>query len=135
MAENKNRKLKNDIIFIAAVLLLIAIAAGATLLFREEGAYVSVTVGGELYGKYPLSVDRTVEIRSGKDGENYNILVIEGGRAYVSEANCPGADTYYHKCTNKKPIGFTGESILCREHLLVIAIEGAGEPSGPDIVS
>lgn len=128
--ENK-KKAKNDIIFIVAVVLLIGLAAGAMLLFREEGGAVEVKVGGKLYGTYSLSKDQVIEIRSGDD---YNILVIENGKAYVREANCPGADTYFHKCTNKKPISYKGESILCKEHGVVIAIVGGKEGEGPDII-
>lgn len=128
--ENK-KKIKNDIIFIVAVVLFIGLAAGAMLLFREEGGAVEVKVGGKLYGTYSLSKDQVIEIRSGDD---YNILVIENGKAYVREANCPGADTYYHKCTNKKPISYKGESILCKEHGVVIAIVGGKEGEGPDII-
>ena len=130
MTENK-KKIKNDIIFIVAVVLLIGLAAGAMLLFREEGGAVEVKVDGKLYGTYSLSKDQVIEIRSGDD---YNILVIENGKAYVREANCPGADTYYHKCTNKKPISYKGESILCKEHGVVIAIVGGKEGEGPDII-
>jgi len=128
--ENK-KKAKNDIIFIVAVVLLIGLAAGAMLLFRQEGGAVEVKVNGKLYGTYSLSKDQVIEIRSGND---YNILVIENGKAYVREANCPGADTYYHKCTNKKPISYKGESILCKEHGVVIAIVGGKEGEGPDII-
>ena len=128
--ENK-KKAKNDIIFIVAVVLLIGLAAGAMLLFRQEGGAVEVKVNGKLYGTYSLSKDQVIEIRSGDD---YNILVIENGKAYVREANCPGADTYYHKCTNKKPISYKGESILCKEHGVVIAIVGGKEGEGPDII-
>ncbi|MBQ9979131.1 MAG: NusG domain II-containing protein [Clostridia bacterium] len=127
--ENK-KKAKNDIIFIVAVVLLIGLAAGAMLLFRQEGGAVEVKVNGKLYGTYSLSKDQVIEIRSGDD---YNILVIENGKAYVREANCPGADTYYHKCTNKKPISYKGESILCKEHGVVIAIVGGEDSGGPDI--
>ena len=134
MTENR-KKIKNDIIFVLALVLLIAIGALVMVLTREEGASVRVTLSGEIYGEYPLDTDRTVEIISGENGEYYNILVIEGGKAYVSEANCPGADTYFHKCTNKDPIKYTGESILCKEHFLVIEIIGGEGNEGPDIVS
>lgn len=120
MNENK-KKIKNDIIFIAAVVLIIGVIAGIMFLFREEGASVEVSVDGKLYGTYSLSKNQTIEIRS---GDKYNILVIENGKAYVSEANCPHGDTYYNKCTNKKPISYTGESILCKEHRVVIEIKG-----------
>lgn len=134
MTDNKNKKIKNDIILIAVVVLLIGIAAGAMFLFRDEGTLVEVTVDGKLFGTYSLAIDRTVEIRSGNNGEYYNILVIKNGKAYVSEANCPGVLAHL-KCTNQDPISYTGESIICEEHRVVVAIKGGEINEGPDIIS
>ncbi len=133
MAENK-KKIKNDIIFIVAVILILGIVVGATFLFREEGATVVVSVDGKVYGTYSLDENQTVEIKSGKNNESYNVLVIENGTAYVREANCPGVLAHL-KCTNQKPIHYTGQSIICREHRVVIEIKGGEEQSGPDIIS
>lgn len=133
MVENKN-KIKNDVIFIAVIVLLIGILAGAMFLFREEGSWVEVSVNGAIYGTYSLSKNQTIEIRS---GDKYNILVIEDGKAYVSEANCPHGDTYFNKCTNKKPIKYIRESILCKENRVVIEIKGDNgdtKKPTPDVV-
>ncbi len=131
----QSKKRRNDVIFIVAAVLLIGILAGAMLLFREEGAVVEVTVDGKLYGTYSLAVDTTVEIRSGKNGEYYNILVIKGGKAYVSDANCPGVLAHL-KCTNQDPISYTGESIICEEHKVVVAVKGGqANDGGLDIIS
>ncbi len=132
MAENK-KKIKNDIIFIAAVVLVIGIIVGSTFLFREEGATVVVSVDGKVYGTYSLAENQTVEIKSGKNNESYNVLVIENGTAYVSDANCPGVLAHL-KCTNQKPIHYTGQSIVCQEHRVVIEIKGGEEQLGPDII-
>jgi hypothetical protein len=71
---NKKSKAKNDIIFIAVILALI-LALGAFYVFSHgEGDTVTVTVGGVLYGEYPLSEGRTVEI---KNGEAVNALRFE----------------------------------------------------------
>lgn len=131
---NKSKKIKNDIIFISVAVLVIGILVGSMFLFRDEGTTVEVTVNGKLYGSYSLDTDQTVEIRTGKDGENYNILVIEDGKAYVSEANCPGVLAHL-KCTNQDPISYTGQSIICEEHAVVVAIKGGEASSGPDIIS
>lgn len=129
------QKKRNDVIFIIAAVLIIGILAGAMLLFREEGAVVEVTVNGNLYGTYSLFVDNTVEIITGNNGEYYNILVIKDGSAYVSDANCPGVLAHL-KCTNQDPISYTGESIICEEHGVVVAIKGGkANDSGIDIVS
>ena len=132
--KNQSKKKRNDIIFIASALLMIGIIVGAMLIFRNEGTMVEVTVDGKLYGEYSLAIDQTVEIRTGKDGENYNILVIKDGKAYVSEANCPGVLAHL-KCTNQDPISYTGQSIICEENRVVIAIIGGEASEGPDIIS
>ena len=133
MAENK-KKIKNDIIFIAAVVLILGIIAGAMVLFREEGATVVVSVNGKHYGTYSLFENQTVEIKSGENDENYNVLVIKDGVAYVSDANCPGVLAHL-KCTNQDPIHYSGQSIICQEHMVVIEIKGGEDGSGPDIIS
>ena len=130
----KSKKIKNDIIFIASAVLVIGILVGAMLLFRDEGSLVEVTVNGKLYGTYSLDINQTVEIRTGKNDENYNILVIKDGKAYVSEANCPGVLAHL-KCTNQDPISYTGQSIICEEHMVVIAIKGGELKGSPDIIS
>ena len=131
---NKSKKKRNDMIFIVAVLVILGVIAGAMLLFRTEGAVVEVSVDGKFYGEYSLSVNQTVEIRTGKNGEDFNILVIEDGKAYVSDANCPGVLAHL-KCTNQDPISYTGESIICEEHKVVVAIKGGEASEGPDIIS
>ena len=55
--------------------------------------------------RFSLSEDTVAEIRSGK----YTlVLVIEGGKARISESDCPG-----HDCVRSGPISKAGESIIC----------------------
>ena len=77
-----------------------------------------VLVDGEEYGRYALGKDREVEIRTGKDGEELNRLVIREGKAEVTEATCPDGI-----CAAHKPISYDGESIACRPHRVVITVE------------
>lgn len=129
-AEKGNaRKIKNDIIFVLVLLLVIAMIGLVMLLTREEGTIVEVTVGGELYGIFSLNEEQRVEIITGEDGEYINILVIKDGKAYVESANCPRQDCVLHR-----PISFTGESILCKNHKVAIIINSEDEPQ-IDIVS
>ena len=122
---NKGSKAKNDIIFIA-VLLAFMLAVGAFFVFsRGEGDTVTVTVGGKLYGEYPLSESRTVEI---KNGEAVNTLIIEGGRARVEHASCPDG-----VCVAHKPISRDGESIICLPNEVVVTVRKKGVDS-PDII-
>ena len=120
------RKVRNDIILIVSLLLLVAVAALAIFLFRTEGDTVIVTVDGKLWGEYSLHENRTVEIRN---GDGYNLLVIEDGRASVTEAGCLDGI-----CAVHRPIRHNGDSIICLPNKVVIAIRTA-EQDQPDIVA
>lgn len=126
--ENGKEKVKNDIIFIAALLLIVAVMGACLLLFRKEGSTVKVTVDGQLYATYPLEQDRVVEI---KTENGYNILVIENGEAYVKEASCPDGI-----CSSHRPIKHSGASIICLPNKVVVSIEGGDKDDGGlDIIS
>lgn len=123
----KKRKVRNDIIFIGAILvILISLFIGIKLFSKEDGDTVVVMLDGKVYGKYSLFEDQTVRIVSGENGEHYNILVIKDGKAYIEDADCPGVQSRT-KCTNHKPIPsdsfFASNEIECREHRMVVYIE------------
>ncbi|MBQ9163049.1 MAG: NusG domain II-containing protein [Clostridia bacterium] len=125
-ALDATKKVKNDIILISALLLLVLIAALALFLFRVTGDTVTVGVDGKLFGEYSLSEDRVVEI---KNGNGYNILVIEDGKAYVREASCPDGI-----CSSHRPIGHSGESIICLPNKVVVEVHTQSQ-STPDIIA
>ena len=128
MTEIKNnKKIKNDIIFIAALLLVLAVLGAFLLLFRQEGSTVKVTVNGQIYGTYSLDKNQTVEI---KTENGYNILVIENGTARIEEASCPDG-----VCSSHRPIRFSNSSIICLPNKVVVSINGEEkEDDGLDIV-
>ena len=80
---------------------------------------VVVTVDGKEFGRYSLAEDVTVEIRTGAQGEELNLLVIKGGQAYVETATCPDGI-----CAGHKPIKRDGESIVCLPHKIVVSLNG-----------
>lgn len=118
--------MKNDIILIAILLAVAAVAALALFVLRSEGDTVTVTVDGRLFGEYPLGEDRVVEI---VEGDRRNLLVIENGRAYVREASCPDGI-----CASHRPIQYNGESIICLPNRVVIDVH-TSDHSQPDIVA
>ena len=120
------RKIKNDVIFISAILLLAVLGALALFIFRSEGDFVTVTVNGQLYGEYSLSENRRVEINQ---GESYNILVIEDGYASVETASCPDGI-----CSSHRPVKHGGESIICLPNKVVIEVHSATD-NAPDIIA
>ena len=123
----KKRKLRNDLILIGALIAVLVLVGLAVWLLRGEGDTVVVEVDGKVYGTYALSVDRTVEIRTGDGGEELNLLVIEGGRARVETATCPDGI-----CAAHRPISREGESIVCLPHKVVITVKSSGG-DGPDV--
>ena len=116
-SRGNGRKIKNDVIFIAAILILAALAALALFVFRSEGDFVTVTVNGQLYGEYSLSENRRVEINQ---GENYNILVIEDGYVSIEAASCPDGI-----CSSHRPVKHDGESIICLPNKVVIEVRSS----------
>ena len=83
-----------------------------------------VTVDGQFYGEYALNENQTVEIVTEK---GRNLLVIENGKAYVSEASCPDGI-----CAAHRPISFKGQSIICLPNKVVIEVQ-TESPNQPDI--
>ncbi len=126
MTERK-RKIRNDVILIAALLAVVTVAGLCLWLVRGEGDTVTVSVDGKVIATYPLDVDRVEDIHTGKDG--LNRLVIKDGKAYVETASCPDGI-----CAAHKPIHREGESIVCLPNKVVITVKTADNTNEPDIV-
>lgn len=120
---------KNDIILISVILI-----AGLIMLFAwrylgtGDGARVQVTVDGKVYGTYPLSKEKTVEIKD-DDGNVTNTLLISGGKADMISADCPD-----HLCVDQRAISKEKESIICLPNKVVVTIV-SGEESDIDSIS
>ena len=114
---------KRDIILIASIL-IVAIAFFLIVeLTKEEGAGVTVKVDGVKVAEYSLAKDGTYPLNGGT-----NILVIEDGRAYLSDANCPDK-----LCVHQGKITMTGETITCLPNKLTVTVFGTEQ--SVDLVS
>ena len=112
-----------DIILIVSIL-LIALAAFLFIeLGKEEGARVVVAVEGHEIATYSLSENGEYSLNGGT-----NILHIEGGMAWLTEANCPDK-----LCVHQGKIEKTGEVITCLPNKLTVTVKGAD--GGVDLVS
>lgn len=128
---NYQKKLRrNDIIFIALLLLAAAVGLIYLFLFRDEGTVVNVTVDGKPYGTYSLSDNISHDIITGKASENFNSFVIKDGKVFMKEASCPDGI-----CVNHRPIFRDGESIVCLPNRVVITVVGEDDTDAPDIVA
>ena len=113
----KRKTLKNDILLIAALLLLALIVWGVLRLTREQGGEAIVTVDGQLAATIPLSVEATLPVGEGQGFRN--VVEVSGGRVRVSDADCPD-----RLCVRQGWIAYDGESIVCLPHKLVVTVRG-----------
>ena len=124
--KNKQR-VRNDVIFIVALLAVIAIAGACLYFFRGEGDTVTVSIDGKVVATYPLDEDLVKDIHT--EGDGLNRLIIRDGKAWVEKASCPDGI-----CAAHKPIHREGESIVCLPNKVVITIQTADTTNEPDIV-
>ena len=118
------KKHKIDIIVLAALLLIAAIAVGVTLGSRKSGTRVRVTVDGTVVGEYRLDTDGKYSINGGS-----NILVIEGGCAFLEYADCPAGT-----CVKTGRIKYVNQSIICLPNRVTVTVIGEAG-GGVDLVS
>lgn len=124
-AHNRKRKARNDLIFIAGLLAVLAVAGACLIFLRGEGSTVTIKVDQQVLGVYSLSENRVVDIPA-KGG--HNRLVIRDGQAQMEYATCPDGI-----CVAHHPIHRSGESIICLPNKVVVEITGEAENT-PDIV-
>ena len=115
-----------DLILVAVLLVaaLVLFFVMRSLQARDTGtgAQAVVTVDGKEIGRYPLKKNGTFPLNGGT-----NILVVENGEAWVSEANCPDK-----VCMGMGKISRNGEFIACLPNRLLVVVEGAAEQSPVD---
>ena len=120
------KKIRNDIILVAVILLTAAAGLLAVNFTKQEGSTVLVKIDGEVTKSYSINENRTVDIVTGDNNEFLNTLVIEDGKVYMSDADCPDKI-----CKEHRPISYSGETIVCLPHRIVIEI--TAENSAPDL--
>lgn len=114
---------RNDIILISVIVIIsVALLLIWKLVYlkgqdTDSDACVEVTIDGRTYGTYPLSKDDTIKIKNG-DGDVTNTLVIKGGVADMTSADCPD-----HLCVKQKAISKAGESIICLPNKVVVTVK------------
>ena len=118
MREDMNGKKKRLLFDLVLIFTLIAVSLSVFLfteLFRDTGEYVVVTVDGERVAKFSLFKDGEYTLNGGT-----NILVIEGGEAYMKHASCPDKTCV----TIGGKISRSGERIICLPNSLIVEVRG-----------
>ena len=117
-------RLRYDLILIGALLVISLAVVLITTLTRREGGYVEIEKNGELIATYSLSVNGEYSLNGGT-----NVLVIEGGVAYLKDANCPDKT-----CVKTGKIRYVNQSIICLPNEISITVRGSSD-NGVDLVS
>lgn len=125
-----NKKVRNDIILVAAIVVIVAATLLILNIFKTKGSYAVVKIDGVETARYALSEDTEVLITAGSHNEFTNLLVIENGKAYIKDANC--ADKI---CVNTGAAQYSGETIVCLPHKVVIEIISSKADSGIDMTT
>ena len=112
---------KNDVILIGTLLGIALVLFLAMFLVKQNTVHgeAVVWIQGKEYGRYPLSVDREVEI-PGLIGTN--VLKIHDGKAWMSTAVCPDKN-----CVWQGKIDENKETIICRPGSIMVIIENGEE--------
>ena len=123
MSAPEGKHIARDLALIAGLLLLAAVLFVAMGWGRTEGTQVVVRVDGQEAGRYALDTDGRYELNGGT-----NIMVIQDGKAYLVEADCPDL-----LCVKQGKISISGQVITCLPNRLTVTVYGGD--SGVDIVS
>ena len=108
------RRLFADLLLVLA---LLAVSLSAFFIIRhakEAGRVVAVLTDGEYVCEYSLLDDGEYPINGGT-----NLLVIEGGEAYIASADCPD-----RLCVRSGRISLVGDRVVCLPNRVVIEIRG-----------
>lgn len=108
---------KTFAILVGGLLAAAVLAAFLLWQYRPTGSQVVVAVNGQSYGSYDLHTDQTVRIAPA-DGSWYNILTIEGGKAFISESDCDNQICVYTPPLQEDLIGI----IVCLPHGVTVEL-------------
>ena len=97
---------------------------------KENGTQANIYSHNTHLIAVELNVDQTFVIRDGvivdletfelDNGTEYNIIVVSGGKIWVSHANCPNE---HNRCDKHGKINKVGQWILCLPHVIYIEVK------------
>ena len=119
--KEKNQDKRKNVLLFGSVMILLCIAflIQACILPRRA-ARIEIVQNGTVSAVFSMDETETLRVE-GADG-NYNIVHIEQGTVWVSDADCGN-----HDCIRQGKISKVGQSIICLPHQMIIRIVGEGE--------
>ena len=116
---------KKIIFSFALIFALLAVGLSSYFIIesaKEKGAAVTVSLDGDVIAEYSLKIDGEYKLNGGT-----NILIVEGGYAYMKSADCPK-----QFCVKQHKINRTREQIYCAHNNILIEVIRAGEEIFPN---
>lgn len=116
------KNLKRDVIPVLCVIAVVLAAACAVELYQSTHVAGIARVHDAEGTTHDLPLDENTEYMVTTELGS-NLVVVEDGHAFVSEADCPN-----HDCVNQGAIDEVGEQIVCLPHQLYVEIvEASGQ--------
>lgn len=116
--EQKSGQKKRDLLLLAGLLAAAALLfAGREFFAGRPAVMVSVWVDGAETMTLDLNQDDDIVIENGNGQTNH--LIIEDGKAFLTEASCPDK-----LCVRQGAISETGQTIACAPNRVSITIVG-----------
>ncbi len=121
---------KKDIFLVIAILV---ISVGALIGYRmltkipdKQKAEVVITLHGDEVGRYPLNVNREIEIPA---DYGTSLLEVKDGQAKMVYAGCPDKI-----CVEHHAISQNYDKIVCIPNQIIVKVEGAKDAALDSIV-
>lgn len=116
--EHKSGQKKRDLLLLAVLLAAAALLfAGREFFAGRPAVMVSVSVDGTEIMTLDLNRNDDIVIESGNGQTNH--LIIEDGKAFLTEASCPDK-----LCVRQGAISETSQSIVCLPNRVIVTIVG-----------
>ena len=107
---------------ILLLILLLLLGCGSLFLVNyssEAGENAVISVDGQVYGTYPLSQNRQIDVNT---EYGFNQVIIENGSVRVEESDCLN-----HECEAFGHISTPRQTIICLPHRLIITVTGQSD--------
>lgn len=105
---------KGDMVLSVGIIVLAVALFLCFFLFKTDGKQVVITVDDEVFGRYSISIDQEIEVKTKR---GVNIVAISDGKVSVTAADCP--DKY---CVSHVAIDETGETVVCLPHRMIVEV-------------
>ncbi len=115
------KQFKNDIILTASILIVAVAVFFIIGLIFPKGSFVTIQKDGKTVTTLPLDTDTEIKIG---DEEDYNLLIIQNGEAYIKDASCPDK-----LCIHQGKVSKQGETLVCLPNKTVITVSSKEEPN------